>query len=97
MYTVCFVTRVFMEERKKRVRATWRQIHSLESELISCKDELNNLRDKYELLEKSNDLMDAELGLLRKLNDVYKEINESLYNRQKAYESRSWFKRLFGV
>ena len=86
-----------MEERKKRVRATLGQVRSLESELVECKKELLFSKDKIALLEKSNGLMDAELNLLRKLNDVYKEINEDLYSRQKAADGRGWFKRLFNL
>ena len=80
-----------------RIRATLGQVRQLESELRSATAELVSLRDKVALLERSNDLMDSELGLARSLNDVYKQINDYLYKRIKERDNRNWFMRLFNL
>lgn len=100
-----------MEQKKRRFRPTLTAYRRLEGLLKEAKDALDiqiraentqkerieHLRDKVNLLEKSNELMEQELIRRRDANTALGKINKQLCIELQAIKSRGFWARLFNL
>lgn len=91
-------------EEKKRVRPTWAMVKALEDK-VKEKDELLALfmeryihyRDKNDVLEKSNKLMEDEMERLRNNLEVQRKNCKKHFILLQTLKRRGFWARLFNI
>ena len=91
-------------EEKKRVRPTWAMVKALEDK-VKEKDELLALfmeryihyRDKNDVLEKSNKLMEDEMERLRNSLEVQRKNCKKHFILRQTLKKRGFWARLFNI
>lgn len=91
-----------MEEKKKRVRATWTMVRELEGRLADSNKSIGYWVERYKLildkvdaLEKSNRLMEEELDRLRNELEIQRRSNKKHWILWQALKNRGFWARLF--
>lgn len=77
-----------MEEKKKRIRPTWKQVHELEN-IIKEREKL--IDEMKELIERQTSTLEKSTALIKKTRDE----NLSLRLENERLLSRSFIERLF--